>query len=67
MSGPRCIGYGKYEGSCDRPPDTVLNGSGLWCTRCEKARRAHISAQMADITKGFEPPVPISTDGRKHR
>lgn len=36
------------------PKALALNESGLWCVRCEKARRKRIDKQMAAITKRFE-------------
>jgi hypothetical protein len=45
----RCI-------DCDAPitdEARALNASELWCVPCEKARRARISASMAEITASF--------------
>lgn len=49
----RCIGFGKWEGRCDKEPDWDLNSSGLWCTDCERERRKRISAQFAKIEGSF--------------
>lgn len=49
-----CIGFGEFDGACGQKPDYDLNESGLWCTRCERLRREHISESMAKITASFE-------------
>ena len=49
----RCIGFGEREGACGKESDLGLNGSGLFCTGCEKARRAHITESMARVTTAF--------------
>lgn len=49
MSEKRCI-------DCDAPitdEARALNASELWCVKCEKERRARISASMAEISVGF--------------
>lgn len=34
----------------------ALNPSGLWCIKCEHARRERIDQQMAQIAESFDPP-----------
>lgn len=58
MSGQEktCIGHGEFRGACGNvigPDDLALNSSGLWCVRCERARRKYISAQFEEIKRGF--------------
>lgn len=48
-----CIGFGDREGECGLPSDVKLNSTGLWCTRCERARRDHISGQLALLAGSF--------------
>lgn len=45
MSAPTCI-----ETGCSTPADYELNRSGLFCTKCEMARRERISSQFAALT-----------------
>lgn len=49
-----CIGFGEHKGACGNAPDRELNESGLWCTRCERLRRKHITKQMLQIAALFE-------------
>jgi hypothetical protein len=54
----KCIGHSVREGNCTNAiglADLELNGSGLWCVECEKARRRYITAQFAEISKSLEP------------
>jgi hypothetical protein len=54
---PRCIGYGEFDNrrkngpGCHNPADA--NSALLWCKRCEKLRREHITQQFAEINAGF--------------
>jgi hypothetical protein len=56
--GAVCTGFGEYEGGCTNAitkEALELNGAGLWCVRCEKARRKYLTRQFDAITEGFDP------------
>lgn len=58
----RCIGFGERDSRRASPAKHCRNEAdtpaGLWCSECEAERRAHIDAQMAEVTRGFEKPWP---------
>ncbi len=47
---PQCAGFGRHEGDCQQLADTPAR---IWCARCEKLRRKHITGQMAKVTEAF--------------
>lgn len=49
---PICLGGIVGDGECDKPAGG--HRSSLWCVDCDKARIAHIDAQMQKITAKFE-------------
>jgi hypothetical protein len=46
----KCIGFGEFEGKCDKK---VAVYSNHWCKRCEKLRREHVSSQFEKLSKEF--------------
>jgi hypothetical protein len=53
MTTRKCIGFGEFEGKCGNDAGTAW--TPYWCLRCDRLRRAHISAQFEKLVGGFAP------------
>ena len=42
-----CIGFGKYEGICDK--ELTKNDNPHWCKRCDKLRCEHITKRIEGL------------------